>query len=88
MPVMKALIEKCRSVFNLDSVLPDLPPTSSGPVFFNDFQMYSTSKKWRNFMDRIVSTICFICIFDVAEEFSNKCLKNVSSTLDSNVWVS
>lgn len=57
MPVMKALIEKCRSVFNLDSVLPDLPPTSSGPVFFNDFQMYSTSKKWRNFMDRIVSTM-------------------------------
>ncbi|KAM7358806.1 neurobeachin-like protein 1 isoform 2-T3 [Cochliomyia hominivorax] len=57
MPVMKALIEKCRNVFNLDSVLPDLPPTSSGPVFFNDFQMYSTSKKWRNFMERIVQPL-------------------------------
>ncbi|XP_044250350.1 neurobeachin-like protein 1 isoform X3 [Drosophila takahashii] len=54
MPVMKALLEKCRFAFNLDSTLPDLPSTSSGPVFFNDFQMYSTSKKWRNFIERIV----------------------------------
>ncbi|KNC29634.1 hypothetical protein FF38_00632 [Lucilia cuprina] len=57
MPVMKALIEKCRNAFNLESVLPDLPPTSSGPVFFNDFQMYSTSKKWKNFMERIVQPL-------------------------------
>lgn len=56
MPVMKALLEKCRSAFNLDTTLPDLPSTSSGPVFFNDFQMYSTSKKWRNFMERMVSS--------------------------------
>uniref|UniRef100_A0A6P4G2J7 Neurobeachin-like protein 1 n=1 Tax=Drosophila rhopaloa TaxID=1041015 RepID=A0A6P4G2J7_DRORH len=55
MPVMKALLEKCRFAFNLDSTLPDLPSTSSGPVFFNDFQMYSTSKKWRNFIERMVS---------------------------------
>ncbi|XP_036671789.3 neurobeachin-like protein 1 isoform X2 [Drosophila suzukii] len=54
MPVMKALLEKCRFAFNLDSTLPDLPSTSSGPVFFNDFQMYSTSKKWRNFIERMV----------------------------------
>uniref|UniRef100_A0A0K8W1H1 Neurobeachin-like protein 1 n=1 Tax=Bactrocera latifrons TaxID=174628 RepID=A0A0K8W1H1_BACLA len=57
MPVMKALLEKCRKVFNLDTNLPDLPPTSSGPVFFNDFQMYSTSKKWRNFIERIVKPL-------------------------------
>ncbi|KAL9909105.1 neurobeachin-like protein 1 isoform 2-T2 [Glossina fuscipes fuscipes] len=57
MPVMKALIEKCRNVFSLDINLPDLPSTSSGPVFFNDFQMYSTSKKWRNFMEKIVQPL-------------------------------
>ncbi|XP_001983501.2 neurobeachin-like protein 1 isoform X2 [Drosophila grimshawi] len=57
MPVMKALLEKCRFAFNLDSTLPDLPSTSSGPVFFNDFQMYSTSKKWRNFMERMVKPL-------------------------------
>lgn len=57
MPVMKALLEKCRLAFNLDTTLPDLPSTSSGPVFFNDFQMYSTSKKWRNFIERMVSEI-------------------------------
>ncbi|XP_044313954.1 neurobeachin-like protein 1 isoform X2 [Drosophila rhopaloa] len=57
MPVMKALLEKCRFAFNLDSTLPDLPSTSSGPVFFNDFQMYSTSKKWRNFIERMVKPL-------------------------------
>ncbi|XP_039488182.1 neurobeachin-like protein 1 isoform X5 [Drosophila santomea] len=57
MPVMKALLEKCRVAFNLDSTLPDLPSTSSGPVFFNDFQMYSTSKKWRNFIERMVKPL-------------------------------
>ncbi|XP_017135675.1 neurobeachin-like protein 1 isoform X1 [Drosophila miranda] len=57
MPVMKALLEKCRLAFNLDSTLPDLPSTSSGPVFFNDFQMYSTSKKWRNFIERMVKPL-------------------------------
>ncbi|ALC44024.1 CG43367 [Drosophila busckii] len=57
MPVMKALLEKCRAAFNLDSTLPDLPSTSAGPVFFNDFQMYSTSKKWRNFMERMQLTL-------------------------------
>ncbi|XP_052847788.1 neurobeachin-like protein 1 isoform X5 [Drosophila gunungcola] len=57
MPVMKALLEKCRFAFNLDSTLPDLPSTSSGPVFFNDFQMYSTSKKWRNFIERMVTAV-------------------------------
>lgn len=55
MPVLKALLKKCHHVFNLDNNLPDLPPTASGPVFFNDFQMYSTSRKWRNFMEKIVS---------------------------------
>ncbi|XP_068150111.1 LOW QUALITY PROTEIN: neurobeachin-like protein 1 [Drosophila tropicalis] len=57
MPVMKALLEKCRTAFNLDSTLPDLPSTLSGPVFFNDFQMYSTSKKWRNFIERMVKPL-------------------------------
>ncbi|KQS43568.1 neurobeachin-like protein 1 isoform X1 [Drosophila erecta] len=57
MPVMKALLEKCRIAFNLDYTLPDLPSTSSGPVFFNDFQMYSTSKKWRNFIERKVKPL-------------------------------
>ncbi|KPU78624.1 uncharacterized protein Dana_GF10562, isoform B [Drosophila ananassae] len=57
MPVMKALLEKCRLAFNLESTLPDLPSTSAGPVFFNDFQMYSTSKKWRNFIDRMIKPL-------------------------------
>lgn len=78
MPVMKALLEKCRFAFNLDSTLPDLPSTSSGPVFFNDFQMYSTSKKWRNFIERMVSKILsnikyslFYYSFDLFNLFNN-----------------
>lgn len=61
MPVMKALLDKCRFIFNLDANMPDLPPTTSGPVFFNDFQMYSTSKKWRNFIEKKVSqSFCYL----------------------------
>ncbi|XP_037907722.1 neurobeachin-like protein 1 isoform X2 [Hermetia illucens] len=57
MPVMKALLDKCRFIFNLDANMPDLPPTTSGPVFFNDFQMYSTSKKWRNFIEKKIKPL-------------------------------
>ncbi|XP_055846151.1 neurobeachin-like protein 1 isoform X1 [Episyrphus balteatus] len=57
MPVMKAMLEKCRGVFNLETNLPDLPPTSSGPVFFNDFQMYSTSRKWKNFIEKMIKPL-------------------------------
>lgn len=54
MPVLKALLDKSRSVLSLTTNVPDLPPTSSGPVFFNDFQMYSTSKQWITFIDNKV----------------------------------
>lgn len=57
MPVMKALLEKSRSILNLNSNTPDLPPTSSGPVFFHEFQMYCTSKQWNNFVDKGVSFV-------------------------------
>lgn len=56
MPVMKALIDKSRIVLSFNTNVPDLPPTSSGPVFFNDFQMYSGSKQWTTFIDKRVST--------------------------------
>lgn len=51
MPVLKALLEKSRVVLGLSSHAPDLPPTSSGPVFFNDFQMYSCSNQWTTFIE-------------------------------------
>lgn len=54
MPVLKALLEKSRIILNLNVNVPDLPPTTSGPVFFNDFQMYSTSKQWTSFIDKKV----------------------------------
>lgn len=55
MPVMKALLDKSRTVLLLNINVPDLPPTSSGPVFFHDFQMYSGSKQWTTFIDKRVS---------------------------------
>lgn len=55
MPVLKALLEKSRSILSLDSNVPDLPSPSSGPVFLNDFQMYSGSKQWKTFIEKKVS---------------------------------
>lgn len=54
MPVLKALLEKSRSILNLTAHVPDLPPTASGPVFFNDFQMYITTKQWCSFIEKKV----------------------------------
>lgn len=57
MPVMKALLEKSRIVLNLSANVADLPPTSAGPIFFHDFQMYSGSKQWTTFIEKKVSFI-------------------------------
>lgn len=54
MPVLKALLEKSRVILNLTVHAPDLPPTASGPVFFNDFQMYITTKQWCSFIEKKV----------------------------------
>lgn len=54
MPVLKALLEKSRNILCLSTIVPDLPPTSLGPVFFEDFQMYSGTKQWTTFIEKQV----------------------------------
>lgn len=54
MPVLKALLEKSRNILCLSTIIPDLPPTSSGPVFFEEFQMYSGTKQWTSFIEKQV----------------------------------
>lgn len=53
-PVMKALLDKARSLLNLDLLLPDLPPTSNSPVFFDDFKTYCLSEEWKKFIESYV----------------------------------
>lgn len=55
MPVLKALLDKSRTILNLSVNVPDLPPTSSGPVFFHEFQMYSGSRQWTMFIEKKVT---------------------------------
>lgn len=62
MPVLKALLEKSRSILSLDTNVPDLPPTSSGPVFFNDFQMFSGTKQWTSFIEKKVCLRGFLFV--------------------------
>lgn len=62
MPVLKALLEKSRSILSLDTNVPDLPPTSSGPVFFNDFQMFSGTRQWTSFIEKKVSLRGFLFV--------------------------
>lgn len=55
MPIMKAMLEKVRDIFDLPSNTPDLPDISAGPVFFQDFQVYATTKQWTTFIEKKVS---------------------------------
>lgn len=54
MPVMKAMLEKTKEGFELTTNTPDLPDINSGPVFFQNFQSYATSKQWQNFIEKKV----------------------------------
>lgn len=58
-PVLKTLLDKTRSLLNLNTNTPDLPSTSAGPMFLHDFQMYCTSKQWVDFIEKKVSKIYF-----------------------------
>lgn len=60
-PVMKAILEKSRNVINLTTNAPDLPATSSGPIFFHEFQMYCTSKQWTTFIEK---KVCYFVLFN------------------------
>ncbi|KAL1394330.1 hypothetical protein pipiens_012033, partial [Culex pipiens pipiens] len=51
-PVLKALLDKSRTSLGLATSTPDLPATSSGPIFFQDFQVYCTSKQWTSFIEK------------------------------------
>ncbi|XP_053679026.1 neurobeachin-like protein 1 [Anopheles nili] len=56
-PVMKALLEKSRTVLGLATHTPDLPATSSGPIFFQDFQSYCASRQWITFIDKKIKPL-------------------------------
>ncbi|XP_055643375.1 neurobeachin-like protein 1 isoform X2 [Toxorhynchites rutilus septentrionalis] len=56
-PVLKALLEKSRVVIGLASSVPELPDTSSGPIFFQNFQTYCTSKQWTSFIDKKIKPL-------------------------------
>nr|XP_040227141.2 neurobeachin-like protein 1 isoform X2 [Anopheles coluzzii] len=56
-PVMKALLEKSRTVLGLATHTPDLPATSSGPIFFQDFQTYCASRQWTTFIDKKIKPL-------------------------------
>lgn len=60
MPVVKTLLEKLSSAFYYSTVLPDLPPLSSGPAFFENFRTYCKSDEWTIFMDKRVSKKNFL----------------------------
>jgi len=54
MPVMKALVDKCLDLLNMETYLPTLPSTTASPTFFDDFKKYCLSQEWTHFMERQV----------------------------------
>uniref|UniRef100_A0A336KCC2 CSON006833 protein n=1 Tax=Culicoides sonorensis TaxID=179676 RepID=A0A336KCC2_CULSO len=70
MPVMKAMLEKTKDVFELSTNTPDLPDISTGPVFFQDFQSYATSKQWQNFIEKKIKPYYLAYDKDVTDTLS------------------
>lgn len=53
-PVTKALVERLSSPLCVPQYCLDLPSTSVGPVFFEEFQSYCKCDQWRQFMEQKV----------------------------------
>uniref|UniRef100_A0A6B2EDM8 Putative lysosomal trafficking regulator lyst n=1 Tax=Phlebotomus kandelakii TaxID=1109342 RepID=A0A6B2EDM8_9DIPT len=56
-PVMKALLEKTETILGLSVNVPDLPSLTSGPAFFEEFQMFAGHKQWRNFIRKRIEPL-------------------------------
>ncbi|XP_059607349.1 neurobeachin-like protein 1 [Phlebotomus argentipes] len=56
-PVMKALLEKTETMLGLSVNVPDLPSLTSGPAFFEEFQMFAGHKQWRNFIKKRIEPL-------------------------------
>ena len=56
-PIMKALLEKCKTTFNLQVQIPALNLRLSGPDFFNHFKEYCQSEEWNYFLEKKVAPL-------------------------------
>ena len=56
-PIMKALLEKCKTSFNLQVQIPSLNLRQSGPEFFEFFKTYSASEEWNYFLTKKVEPL-------------------------------
>ena len=56
-PIMKALLEKCKISFNLQVQIPALNLRLAGPDFFNHFKEYCQSEEWKYFLDKKVQPL-------------------------------
>ena len=54
MPVMKALIDKCYDMLNMETYLPSLPMAAASPTFFDEFKSYIQESEWTSFMQKQV----------------------------------
>lgn len=71
MPILKAMLEKNKDMFDLSSNTPDLPDISTGPVFFQNFQIYATTKQWLSFIEKKVSYFYKTCFIFHQQLFKN-----------------
>ena len=55
-PLMRTLLSKVHRLLYMELHLPQLPDTSGGPTFFEDFQAYCRSPEWRVYLDKYVSS--------------------------------
>ncbi|XP_071441260.1 neurobeachin-like protein 1 [Hetaerina americana] len=53
-PVVKALLEKLSHALGLEKLLPELPRTQAGPVFFEEFRNYCQCEEWTSFVENTI----------------------------------
>ncbi|KAK0136012.1 Neurobeachin-like protein 1 [Merluccius polli] len=53
-PLMRTLLSKVHRLLYMELHLPQLPDTSGGPTFFEDFQAYCRSPEWRVYLDKYI----------------------------------
>ena len=74
LPIMKALLEKTKTAFNLQSQVPTLNLRLAGPQFFEHFKTYCTTEEWTYFTTKKVQPL--------HDEYKKGYLNNLPQEMD------
>ena len=74
LPIMKALLEKTKTAFNLQGQIPTLNLRLAGPQFFEHFKTYCLTEEWKYFTSKKVQPLY--------EDYKKGYLNNLPQEMD------